>query len=106
MTPIEEKLKIIKTFEEKVKVINEFCTSLKSFDGSLKSIDEWTVGANNELADIKKSSDKMLPEDRVSRTMDLQEDIASKIEIIEKAVADEFTLLPQGSRENILKESV
>jgi len=96
LKPIEEKLSLINTFEEKVKVIDEFCNSLKAFDGSLKSIDEWMIGANKELEDIKGSSDKMTPEDRVSRTMDLQEDIAGKMEIIEKAVADELALLPQG----------
>jgi len=95
LKPIEEKLAVLKTFEEKVKVIDDFCTNLKQFDGSLKSIDEWMVSANKELDDIKSTSDKMSPEDRVSRTMDLQEDIASKIEIIDKAVADELTLLPQ-----------
>eukprot|EP00092_Neocalanus_flemingeri_P041220 GFUD01044880.1.p1 GENE.GFUD01044880.1~~GFUD01044880.1.p1 ORF type:complete len:600 (+),score=177.83 GFUD01044880.1:56-1855(+) len=96
MKPVEEKLSLIKSFEDKVKVIDEFCTSLKAFDGSLKSIDEWMTGANKELEDIKGSSDKMSPEDRVSRTMDLQEDISSKMEILEKAVADELALLPQG----------
>merc|ERR1719427_832085 len=96
LKPIEEKLGLIKTFEEKVKVIDEFCSSLKIFDGSLKSIDEWMMGANKELEDIKGTSDKMSPEDRVSRTMDLQEDIAAKMDIIEKAVADELALLPQG----------
>ena len=72
---------------------------MKAFDGSLKSIDEWMIGANKELEDIKGSSDKMTPEDRVSRTMDLQEDIAGKMEIIEKAVADELALLPQGEKQ-------
>merc|ERR1719153_1588030 len=97
LKPIEEKLVLINTFEEKVKAIDEFSNSLKDFDGSLKSIDEWMMGANKELEDIKSTSDKMSPEDRVSRTMDLQEDIASKMMIIEKAVADELTLLPQGN---------
>jgi len=97
LKPLEEKLEVIKIFEEKVKVVDDFCTSLKEFDGSLKSIDDWMVGASQELDDIKSTSDKMSPEDRVSRTMDLQEDIASKMIIIEKAVADELTLLPQGN---------
>ena len=103
LKPLEEKLEVIKIFEEKVKVVDDFCTSLKEFDGSLKSIDDWMVGASQELEDIKSTSDKMSPEDRVSRTMDLQEDIASKMIIIEKAVADELTLLPQGMSGNFLK---
>ena len=105
LKPLEEKLDVIKIFEEKVKVVDDFCTALKEFDGSLKSIDDWMVGASKELDDIKSTSDKMSPEDRVSRTMDLQEDIASKMMIIEKAVADELTLLPQGMNGKLLKVS-
>jgi predicted nuclease with TOPRIM domain len=39
----------------------------------------------------------MLPEDRVARTMDLQEDIAAKIEILKGCAATELALLPQGA---------
>jgi len=38
----------------------------------------------------------MTPEDRVSYTMELQEDIASKVNIIKKAIETECDLLPQG----------
>ena len=48
------------------------------------------------MEDIKNSSDKMAPEDLVARTMDLQEDIAAKVEIIKKNQELEMALLPQG----------
>jgi len=97
LKPIEEKLTIVSIFENKVKVIDDFCSSLKAFHESLQTIDEWMIEASKELEDIKNSSDKMTPEDRVSRTMDLEEDIAVKVEIIQKAVASEQNLLPQGT---------
>merc|ERR1719147_514332 len=40
----------------------------------------------------------MLPEDRVARTMDLQEDIAAKLEIIKGCATTEQALLPQGDK--------
>merc|ERR1712095_158096 len=40
----------------------------------------------------------MLPEDRVARTMDLQEDIAAKLEILKANAATELELLPQGDK--------
>merc|ERR1719206_1289061 len=40
----------------------------------------------------------MLPEDRVARTMDLQEDIAAKLEIIKGCAATEQALLPQRDK--------
>jgi len=95
---LSEKLTVVSQFEEKVNKIDEFCKSLKNFDTSLKSIDEWMMGATRELDDIKNSSDKMAPEDRVARTMDLQEDIAAKAEIIKKNAEQELALLPQGDK--------
>merc|ERR1712177_103398 len=52
--------------------------------------------ATAELEDVKTASGNMLPEDRVARTMDLQEDIASKIEILKANAATEQAILPQG----------
>merc|ERR1712055_568464 len=49
-----------------------------------------------ELNDIKNCSASMAPEDRVARTMDLQEDIAAKVEIIKAETEKELALLPQG----------
>merc|ERR1712212_255380 len=98
MVALEEKLVVVGQFEEKVKVIEDFCASLKNFDGSLKSINDWMMLATKELEDIKNSSDKMAPEDRVARTMDLQEDIAAKFEIIKANTAAELELLPQGEK--------
>merc|ERR1712141_959599 len=60
-------------FQEKVEKIDEFVTSLKNFD-------------------------KMTPEDRVSYTMELQEDVAAKVEVIEKNIKMEEDLLPQGEK--------
>ena len=93
---LEERLTVVEQFKEKVDIIDNFCNSLKAFDTSLKSMDEWSMVATKELEDIKNSSDKMAPEDRVARTMDLQEDIAAKVEVIKKNAETELALLPQG----------
>merc|ERR1719419_1224580 len=85
-------------FKSAVAAIDEFCTALVAFDNSLKAIDEWMQNATNELKDIKEASGSMLPEDRVARTMDLQEDIASKLEILKKNAETEKALLPQGDK--------
>merc|ERR1712115_523287 len=95
---LEERLTVVEQFKEKVDIIENFCNSLKAFDTSLKSMDDWSMVATKELEDIKNSSDKMAPEDRVARTMDLQEDIAAKFEIIKANTAAELELLPQGEK--------
>merc|ERR1719249_212709 len=95
---VEAKLEVVTRFKDTVKVIEDFCAALVNFDNSLKSIDEWKEAATAELKDIKEASGAMLPEDRVARTMDLQEDIAAKLEILKGCAATGAALLPQGDK--------
>merc|ERR1711953_975804 len=94
---VEGKLEVTGRFKSTVQVIVELVNSLTAFDNSLKAIDNWEDAATAELKDIKEASGSMLPEDRVARTMDLQEDIAAKLEILKTCVATELALLPQGA---------
>jgi len=95
---VNEKLEVTGRFKDKVAKIESFCTELQNFDNSLKAIDSWKETATAELEDIKNASGSMVPEDRVARTMDLQEDIAAKMEILVKNAATEQDLLPQGDK--------
>merc|ERR1712115_434999 len=96
ITAVEAKLEVTGRFKSAVSQIEEFCAKLVNFDNSLKSINDWMTKATAELKDIKEASGAMLPEDRVARTMDLQEDIASKFEVLNKCAEVEKALLPQG----------
>merc|ERR1712241_1116897 len=98
MKAVEEKLEVLGRFKGTVTKIEELVASLTSFDNSLKAIDGWMQAATAELNDIKTASGSMLPEDCVARTMDLQEDIAAKIEILKANAATEAELLPQGDK--------
>jgi len=98
MKAVEEKLEVSGRFKQTVSKIEELVASLTSFDNSLKAIDGWMQSATAELNDIKTASGSMLPEDRVARTMDLQEDIAAKIEILKSNAVTEAELLPQGDK--------
>merc|ERR1712173_518239 len=95
---VEEKLEVNGRFKATVGKIEELVASLTSFDNSLKAIDAWKDAATAGLKDIKEASGSMLPEDRVARTTDLQEDIAAKLEIIKECAATEQNLLPQGDK--------
>merc|ERR1719189_1331302 len=95
---VEEKLEVLGRFKSTVQVIVDLVNNLTAFDNSLKAIDAWKDAATAELKDIKEASGAMLPEDRVARTMDLQEDIAAKLEILKTCAATEADLLPQGDK--------
>merc|ERR1712036_19964 len=95
---VKEKLEVAGRFASTVKKIEDLVTNLTAFDNSLKAIDSWKDAATAELTDIKEASGAMLPEDRVARTMDLQEDIAAKLGILKGCAATEKELLPQGDK--------
>ena len=84
---VTDKLEVLGRFKEKVDKIDEFVTSLKNFDVTLKDIDAWMKDAENQLHDIKNNSATMTPEDRVSYTMELQEDVAAKFAVINANIA-------------------
>merc|ERR1711902_398685 len=95
---VEDKLEVLGRFKSTVQVIVDLVNNLTAFDKSLKAIDSWKDAATSELKDIHESSGGMLPEDRVARTMDLQEDIAAKLGILKANAATELELLPQGDK--------
>ena len=95
---IQDKLEVVTRFDDKVKAIVGFVDSLKKFDLTLKDMDGWMKDADNQLNDIKNASDKMTPEDRVSFTMELQEDVDAKFEEIKNNIKIEEELLPQGDK--------
>jgi len=95
---ISVNLPVVERFHDKVAKIETFVTRLNEFDKSLKAIDSWMLGAEGNLNDIKNNSHTMTPEDRVSHTMELQEDISAKVAVIKANVALELDLLPQGEK--------
>merc|ERR1719158_1418912 len=95
---VAEKLEVVGRLKEKVDNLDSFVSSLENFDKTLKMVDSWMKDADNQLNDIKNCSDTMTPEDRVSCTMELQEDVAQKVEICMNAINTEADLLPQGDQ--------
>merc|ERR1712192_214995 len=95
---VSEKLEVAARFGSAVKQIEEFVGHLNAFDVALKSLNDWMVQATGELTAIRDAAGSMLPEDRVARTMDLQEDIASKLEVLKANTVTEKELFPQGDK--------
>jgi len=96
LAALTEKMAILLQFEEKVKKIEDFCGNLELFDNTNKSLDDWMMRATDELDKIKNHSHELVPEDRVAVCMELQEDIAAKVILIEENIKKEQEILPQG----------
>merc|ERR1712209_388963 len=88
--------KEVKAIQDKLEVVSRFKEKVDKIDKTLKMVDSWMKEADNQLNDIKNNSDTMTPEDRVSCTMELQEDVTAKVDIVVKAISTEADLLPQG----------
>ena len=71
---VSDKLEVVGRFKEKVDIIDDYVSQLNNFDVTLKAMDKWMKEADANLDQIKNHSHKMTPEDRVSCTMELQED--------------------------------
>merc|ERR1719188_2275684 len=95
---ITDKLECIGRLGDKVKKIEDFVATFSGFDKSHKGMDKWMMGAEQALKEIQAGSDKMTPEDRVSLTMELQEDIAARVKIVQADIAREEKLMPQGDK--------
>merc|ERR1712158_324915 len=95
---VQEKLEVAGRFGSAVKQIEDFVNNLNAFDVALKTLNDWMVQATGELTAIRNAAGSMLPEDRVARTMDLQEDIASKLEVLKANTATEKELFTQGDK--------
>ena len=93
---VTEKLEVVGRFKDKVDKIEEFVTKLRNFNQTLTTVDSWMRDADGNLEQIRNTSDKLTPEDRVSITMELQEDVFDKVSIIQQATKTEEELLPQG----------
>ena len=78
-----EKLEVVGRFKEKVDIIDEFVTKLQKFHQILTMVDSWMIEADNNLDQIKNHSEKLTPEDRVTVTMELQEDVDQRVKIIQ-----------------------
>jgi soluble cytochrome b562 len=76
--------------------MDEFVTNLTNFNKTLQMVNSWMKEADSNLDQIKNHSDTMTPEDRVSVTMELHDDVGEKVKIIQEHIAIEVDLLPQG----------
>merc|ERR1711885_100101 len=80
MAALEEKLVVVGQFEEKVKVIEDFCSSLKNFDGSLKIIKANTASELELLPQGEKvPEDAQAHKDELNRITKYVSDLQEKV---------------------------
>ena len=68
----------LKKTDEKLQFIDDFNKRLNIFDQGIAEMENWLLDGRKRLDLIKNPPEEMSPEDRVTKSMELQEDISLK----------------------------
>merc|ERR1719225_1343456 len=80
ITELKTRMEILKKTDERLEFIDDFNKRLNIFDQGVKDMENWLGEGRKRLDLIKNPPEEMSPEDRVTKSMELQEDISKKLE--------------------------
>merc|ERR1712241_403424 len=72
---------ILKKTDVKLAFIDDFNKRLNIFDQGISDMENWLLDGRKRLDCIKSPPQEMSPEDRVTKSMELQEDLNKKLEV-------------------------
>merc|ERR1719397_777872 len=90
---------ILKKIDERLIFIEDFNKRLAVFDKNLTDLEDWLGEGRKRLDGIKNPAEILSHEDRVTKTMEVQEDINKKSEFCSKQEAEKAEIFPkQGEK--------
>merc|ERR1719312_1726554 len=90
---------ILNKTDERLEFIDDFNKRLNIFDVGIREMENWLGEGRNRLDKIKNPPDEMSPEDRVTKSMELQEDLNKKSEFTKKLETEKEDIFPkQGEK--------
>ena len=93
---IVKRMDILKKTEERLAFIDDFNKRLSVFDKNVTELEEWLGEGRKRLDGIKNPQEILSPEDRVTKTMEVQEDINKKSEFCGKQEAEKEEIFPKA----------
>merc|ERR1712128_384825 len=96
ITELKTRMDILKTTDERLEFIDDFNKRLNIFDQGLKDMDAWLIDGRKRLDLIKNPPEEMSPEDRVTKSMELQEDLNKKSEFTKKLEQEKEDIFPSA----------
>merc|ERR1711892_1357838 len=96
ITELKTRMDILKTMDERLEFIDDFNKRLNIFDQGLKDMDAWLIDGRKRLDLIKNPPEEMSPEDRVTKSMELQEDLNKKSEFTKKLEQEKEDVFPSA----------
>merc|ERR1712123_369552 len=96
---IDKRMEILKKTEGRLEFIDDFNKRLTVFDKNVTDLEDWLGEGRKRLDGIKNPVEMLSPEDRVTKTMEVQEDITKKSEFCGKQEAEKVEIFPkQGEK--------
>ena len=89
---INERISVLSKTDEKLDFIDDFNKRLAIFNASVNELEGWLTEARKRVDNIISPASAFSPEDRVTKTMEFQEDLRKKIE---------FLAAQEGTKEDI-----
>ena len=87
---------VLNKTDERLVFINEFNERLTAWDIKVTELENWLKEGNKRLDSIKNTKDDLSPEDRVTKAMEVQEDITKKTEFCTKQEAEKEEIFPKA----------
>merc|ERR1719412_1863351 len=92
---LKTRMDILKKIEERLVFIDDFNKRLAVFDKNVSELEDWLGEGRKRLDGIKNPAEILSPEDRVTKTMEVQEDINKKSEFCGKQEAEKAEIFPK-----------
>merc|ERR1719260_250727 len=96
VTELKTRMEVLKKTDERLEFIDDFNKRLNTFDKDIKEMEDWLGDGRKRLDLIKTPPEEMSPEDRVTKSMELQEDLFSKSEFTKKVEQEKEDIFPKA----------
>merc|ERR1711962_686683 len=96
ITEHKSRMDILRKADERLVFIDDFNKRLNVFDVGVKDMENWLGEGRKRLDMIKNPPEEMSPEDRVTKSMELQEDLNKKSEFTKKLEVKKEEIFPKS----------
>merc|ERR1719336_1802461 len=93
---IKTRMAILGKTDERLEFILDFNKRLAIFDKNVSDLEDWLGEGRKRLDGIKNPTELLSPEDRVTKTMEVQKDINKKSEFCGKQETEKGEIFPKG----------
>lgn len=93
---LKTRMDILAKIDERLAFIDDFNKRLNIFDVGVKEMENWLGEGRKRLDLIKTPPEEMSPEDRVTKSMELQEDLNKKSEFTKKLEVEKDDIFPKS----------